>query len=212
MRRAHSNLAALLQEQGELDEAEAHLREAVRLQPGMPNAHKNLGGVLQLQARLDEAIACFRTAESLSPPDAVPSGNILLCMNYHPKFDSAMLLAEHRRWGERVEKSCTISPLPARDRDSTRPLRVGYVSPDLCYHATTNFVEPILVHHNPQQVEVYCYAEVTAPDRATERMKKAAARWRSTVGLSDSAMADLIRKPIRSTFLSISPVTPQRAG
>src|ERR1019366_6081369 len=102
-------------------------------------------------------------------------------------------IAEHRRWGKRFGQADSSAPAPDHDRNPQRRLRVGYVSPDLCDHAISFFLEPTLKHHDPEQVEVFCYAEVSAPDAVTQRLKELASGWRSTVGLSDAAMADLIR-------------------
>ena len=55
------------------------------------------------------------------------------------------------------------------------------------------FIEPLLAAHDHSQFEITCYAEVANPDAVTERFKRHADRWRSTVGLCDAAMADLIR-------------------
>ena len=190
---AHSNIAVVLQEQGKLDEAETHLRNAIRLRPKMINAMDNLGGVMQSQGRLSEALACFREVQALAPQNSSAASNLLLCMNYVPTSDPAPLVAEHVRWGQRFGQAANPGPAPDHDRTPNRRLRVGYVSPDLRDHAIAYFLEPLLKHHHRDQVEIFCYAEVSAPDAVTERLKQLASGWRSSVGLGDAAMADLIR-------------------
>jgi predicted O-linked N-acetylglucosamine transferase (SPINDLY family) len=190
---AHNNLATLYQDAGDLDRAEVHLREAVRLQPHLADAHNNLAGLLQLQARLDEAIASYRAADAAAPGDPGAFSNLLISLNYHPRAEPAALLAEHRRWAERFGSGSIHGPAPDHDRDPHRPLRIGYVSPDLYQHVVANFVAPILTNHDPRQVEMYCYAQVLNPDDMTERIMKSAHGWRSTVGMSDAAVADQIR-------------------
>jgi predicted O-linked N-acetylglucosamine transferase (SPINDLY family) len=51
----------------------------------------------------------------------------------------------------------------------------------------------MLAAHDRTQVELFCYAEVAAPDAVTENFRSIADHWRSTVGLDDGAMADMIR-------------------
>jgi predicted O-linked N-acetylglucosamine transferase (SPINDLY family) len=75
-----------------------------------------------------------------------------------------------------------------------RCLRVGYVSPDLRGHPVAFFLEPILAHHDRACIEGFCYAEVAAPDAITARLKSLAHGWRSTCGLSDAQVADLVRR------------------
>jgi Flp pilus assembly protein TadD len=54
---AHNNLGLARQRAGDLDGAEAELREALRLAPDYVDAHFNLGLTLERQGRLDAAVA-----------------------------------------------------------------------------------------------------------------------------------------------------------
>ncbi len=54
-------------------------------------------------------------------------------------------------------------------------------------------MEPLIAAHDRSKFEITCYSEVSNPDAVTERFKRHADRWRSTVGMSDAAVADLIR-------------------
>src|SRR5262249_33773770 len=80
------------------------------------------------------------------------------------------------------------------ERDLRRPLRIGYVSPDLHDHVVAAFFGPILEAHDRAGFEITCYADVVAPDQTTERLARRAERWRSIVGVSDEAVAEQIRK------------------
>ena len=65
---AHNNLGVHLMEEGSLDAAISHLKEAVRLKPDYSEAHNNLGNALaKVPARLPEAIAEFEAALRLEP-------------------------------------------------------------------------------------------------------------------------------------------------
>jgi tetratricopeptide (TPR) repeat protein len=64
---ARLNLGAALKGKGQLDEAIAEYREALRLQKDYPTAHRNLGNALSDKGRLDEAIAEYREALRLKP-------------------------------------------------------------------------------------------------------------------------------------------------
>ena len=52
----------------------------------------------------------------------------------------------------------------------------------------------MLAGHDRAEIEVFCYAEVIAPDAETARLKALADHWRPTVGLSDDALAAAIRQ------------------
>jgi len=190
---AHSNLANTLQAQGKLDEAEGHLRAALRLAPASVDALNNLGGVLQLEGKVAEAAACFRQVLRLTPGDAAAHSNLLLCWNYDPHVNADTLFAEHCAWGQRHGQVAGAGPAAGHDRKPARRLRVGYVSPDLKAHPIANFLHPILANHDRHQVEAICYAEVTAQDAMTARLRAVAQGWRSIHGFDDAQAADLIR-------------------
>ena len=59
---AHNNLGDALRTKGQLNEAIAELREAIRLKKDYANAHYNLGVALFDKGQLDDAIAEFREA------------------------------------------------------------------------------------------------------------------------------------------------------
>ena len=65
--RAHSNLCAILSEQGDEQEAISHCTEAIRLDPAYADAHHNLGAVYARQGRLAEAIVHDAEALRLDP-------------------------------------------------------------------------------------------------------------------------------------------------
>ncbi|MEI8196353.1 MAG: hypothetical protein WCI73_10625, partial [Phycisphaerae bacterium] len=69
----------------------------------------------------------------------------------------------------------------------------GYVSADFWAHASAFFLLPLLAHHDPRQVEVFCYARVPRPDATTRRLQQHVDQWRSTVGMSEEQIARQIR-------------------
>ena len=91
-------------------------------------------------------------------------------LNYDPDIDAATLLAEHRAAAAALGFGETTRSYLGHDRSPERPLRVGYVSPDLRRHAVAFFLEPILANHDRRQVEAICYADVGSPDAVTARL------------------------------------------
>ena len=66
---AHATLgAALLSDSGRWDDAERHLREAIRIRPAYATAHFNLGLVLSDRGRLKDANRAFQKSLELQPP------------------------------------------------------------------------------------------------------------------------------------------------
>lgn len=185
-----SNLGAAHQLAGNSSLARKALESAVELEPENAEAYSNLGTALRGQGLLTEAADCFRRAIALQPNYAVAHSNLLLCLNYLDAITPADLFAEHLRWGER---HAPPMPRPTRRSIKGRPIRVGYVSPDLRDHSVAHFFEPLLRHHDPSIVQSVCYAGVARPDAVTARLQGIAGAWRSTIGLSDAALAEQIR-------------------
>ncbi|HUN41277.1 MAG TPA: tetratricopeptide repeat protein [Acetobacteraceae bacterium] len=191
-----SNLAWVLSLNGRAQEAEQAARTAIRHDPNNANAHNNLGGALMRQSRLREAETALREALRLRPDFALPHSNILFCLNYRDDLSPEAIYAEYREWDARHGRPLApASPTYAMlDQTPGRRLRVGYVSPDFRTHAVALFAEPLLAAHDRSQVEIFCYAEVPVEDATTQRFRALADHWRSTVGRSDTAVAEQIRQ------------------
>lgn len=189
----HTNLGNVWRLMGRLDDAVAAFHEALRREPGLADAHNNLGLSLMKQGRLAEATAGFRQALSLCPRYCTAASNLLLSLNYDPAQSPEALLAEHRRWPDCLDPVPPPTPF-TNVRDPERRLRVGYVSPDFCGHVVAYFLLPILAHHDPAQVEVFCYAQVFDPDARTAQFRTLAHGWRSTIALDDAQVANQVRR------------------
>jgi Flp pilus assembly protein TadD len=64
---AHINVGVMLEGEGRLDEAMAHIREALRLKPDSADAHRALGAGFKRIGRKDEAVAEYQEAVRLEP-------------------------------------------------------------------------------------------------------------------------------------------------
>ncbi|MGF1608997.1 MAG: glycosyltransferase [Kiloniellales bacterium] len=130
------------------------------------------------------------------------AGSAALCrLNYDPALSPMQVYEAHRAWaGLHAQPLYPRDPVFANDPNQARPLRVGYVSPDLRRHPVAFFVEPILRTHDRQQVTAVCYD--TAPgtqggidggDDMNQHLRSLAAEWRDVAGLDDAALAEAIR-------------------
>jgi protein O-GlcNAc transferase len=190
----HYNLGNALRELGKVDEAIAAYRQAVRIDPGSAKAHCNLAAGLFDRGNFDEAVAAYREAIRLKPDFVDASSALLGCMNYSERYSPTALFEAHRAWDERHGRPLPQSDAYANDRSAGRRLKVGYVSPDFRQHSVAYFLEPLLRSHDRNEIEVFCYAEVSWPDAVTGRFKQLADHWVTTVGMSDEALAQRIRQ------------------
>jgi protein O-GlcNAc transferase len=194
---AYLNQGNSFKDSGRLDEAAASYRQALAVDANCSDAMTNLGLSFHLQGRMTEALSCYRQSLQLNPSDHGTHGNLVLALNYDPTIDARTLLTEHLRWAEMHARPWGDAPPVLQfdnDRDPNRQLRIGYVSPDLRNHPVPSFFEPVLRNHDPKQVEIFVYAEVGSPDATTARLRALIPNWRSTCGLSDDQMTELVRR------------------
>ena len=193
---AQNNLGLAYSAQGEPDRALACFEDAVRIDPDHFGALTNLANAFKDQGRVAEAIASYRQALAARPDDAPVHSNLILAMLYRPGADPAEILVEARRYahqhaeplsGAIVERRLSRSP-------AARRLRIGYISADFREHPVVYFLEPIIVAHDHDRFEIFCYADVAQPDAFTRRLQGHADCWRSLVGLSDSQATERIRQ------------------
>ncbi len=190
---AHCNLGNALCDQGKLAEAVAALRQVIRIKPDHAAAHLNLGGALLEQGKFDEAIGACREAIRFRPDFAEARSNLAFCLNHVDGISVGEVFAAHREWDACHGRAMPGPAAHVNDRATGRRLRVGYVSPDFRMHSVAHFLEPLLRSHDRNEVEVFCYSEVSAPDATTARFEELADRWTATVGISDDALSGTIR-------------------
>jgi protein O-GlcNAc transferase len=191
---AHNNLSIVLKDSGQLDEAIIACLQAIALRPNFPEAHDNLGSALSDIGQLDKSLAAHRQAVVLRPDYAKAHSNLLLTLQYHPSCAAQTIFEEHLRWNrQHADPLKHLIQTHKNDRNPDRRLRIGYVSPDFRDHVVCHYVLPLLAKHDHGQFEIYCYAQVPVPDDMTRRVQQHADAWRSIVGLSDSAVAQMIR-------------------
>ncbi|MEA2726313.1 MAG: hypothetical protein QOF70_788, partial [Acetobacteraceae bacterium] len=189
---AYANLGAALQAQGKVTPAMAALQQALRLQPDQIDALLNLGNVMTALGRIDEAINCYERILALQPAHAGALSNQLLALNYADSISPRELAQRSFKAGAQIQQSLPATRSGTDPRPGKR-LRVGYVSPDFRGHAVAYFLEPLMRAHDRAEVEVFCYAEVSVPDRVTARFQSLADHWRWTVGVGDEELAAQIR-------------------
>jgi len=87
---AHYNLAFALAQQGDLDEAIGHYREAIRINPGKANVHDGLAFALVKRQRFSEAIQEYEQVLRLSPDDAAAHNALGSLLAGQGRFEEAI--------------------------------------------------------------------------------------------------------------------------
>ncbi len=107
-------LAVAHTEQGRPAEAEAALRDALRLAPELPEAHYNLGALLLESGRSEEGEGHLREAIRLEPEMAAAHYNLGVALFYQARLDEAIAS---------VERSLALDPSDPQAREFLAHLR-----------------------------------------------------------------------------------------
>ena len=187
-----NSLGAVLKELGFVEEGLACLNKALECQPDpriLPQIYRNIGAALFVAGRAGESVDWFRKALKLTPDSACTFSDLLLVLNHLPSGD---LVAEHLRFGERFDRLRDLNP-HTNSPDQDRRLRIGFVSGDLRSHAVAYLIEPVFIHYDRSQFEIFCYATHPVDDPVSERLRARVDAWSNVHALSDDALAGRIR-------------------
>ncbi len=191
---AYARLAEIFNLNGQPDEVLRYCQEGVAAGAVSPMLYYAMALSFHSQGRGREAIDSYRRWCELVPQDARPHSDVLYVLNFEPDVDPQELFEQHLQWARRFAEPLTAQAAP-HDNDPTpdRRLRVGYVSPHFRQHAVNFFTEPILLAHDHEQFEIYCYSSVAQPDDVTARLEASVDHWRDVCRESDEAVAQLVR-------------------
>lgn len=188
------NLGKALNLIEQIDESLSTFKRALALRPTDANAHNALGNAHKDIAQLTEALACYERAIELDPEFLIADSNRVYAMYFDPAFDAPEIVRQAKIWNQRhAPASGAILQSHDNDRSPDRRLRVGYVSPYFRNHCQSLFTPGLLANHDHGQFEIFCYADLQRADRITARLQRHADTWRLTTGLSDQALAEMIR-------------------
>lgn len=193
---AHANLSVLHRRGGRPIAALKAIVNVLELDASDHRSICNLAMVLKDLGLFREAELLFRRALSLRSDYMTGHSSLLFCLNAHPDKAPKAVFDEHRRWNDLHAQTAPARPAAFdNDPNPERPMRVGLVSPDLRAHAAGPFVEPLMRGLFAERVELFCYSEMVQADADADvqRLRGLADGWRSTAGLSDEAVAQIVR-------------------
>ncbi len=159
-------------------------------------------GLVQ-QARIDEAQQVMAQVRELRPGNSIAIPNSLFSSLYSDSLDAAALTHLHRELCAPLSASpapanasaltSAATPTPRRPSARGKPLRIGYLSPDLRAHPVGFFIEPVLQHHDRKRFSVTCYALSTASDEHTRKLQSHGHGWHNCSGWNQQRLAQQIR-------------------
>lgn len=174
-----------------LDESAEIWHEAYAEAPNDPEVLFQCGIVCFRRGEMDSACDLFDQALTVEPTLYGARGMRLLANLYRSAGDQGLLHELQREWAEQ-RPTGVKQPEFKNNLSPDRPLRIGYVSSDFRAHSVGFNMLPLFQRLDRQAFRLHAYAEVTHPDAATHLFEDASDVWRSTVGKSDAAVAQMI--------------------
>lgn len=190
-----ASYAEALRACGRIRECLNLLQDATVTHPDSAALWKTLGETRSALGEMPAAVLAFESASKLAPEDSDLYSSILFTCQTVLQATTNDFLRTASRW-----ESYLASSLPAKlpthpnNPDPDRRLRVGYVSPDFRWHSVAFFFEPLLLAHDRDQFEIFCYSNSRRNDTMTDHIREHTDHWRDISTLDDEKAAALVQE------------------
>ncbi len=189
----HYFLGNLFVSEKDTAKAIACYQKALLIQPDYAVVYSNMGKAYLELGDIDNAVECYQKVLSLDPEDIQAESCLLFIQSFNEKCSPTQYLLEAKAFGSKVmahAKPYTRWHYPTGS--NPQPLRVGLVSGDFRTHPVGFFLEGILSHLPPTQIELVAFPTQPQEDELTARIKPRFSAWKSIAGLSDTSAAQKI--------------------
>jgi predicted O-linked N-acetylglucosamine transferase (SPINDLY family) len=172
------------------ESAAYHFKSRLQYIPNDSCSLNNLGLAYAEMGEIKQAIDCFRKASSNDSHQLKLIHNLLLFSNNLPECSRKQIFHVHQEWGDKYTE---YSQPVYNSHDISNPkLHIGYVSPDYRIHPVSFCIQSILMHHDNNQFEIYCYADNEKNDFVTDQLKQYPQHWKKIFGKSDKDVVNQI--------------------
>lgn len=191
---AHYNLGTLRKYEGRLDAATACFEQALAHDPRHVMALCDLAAMRMALGDFPGARELYAHAIAARPGEPLPFRFLLASLLYDPALDTEAIFVEHRRFEASLPRPPAVAAAPpANQPDPDRKLRVGWLSADMHDHPVMRNLLPIFAHRDRARFDDVFYAEPAQPNEIQAALRRGAAGWRPTAGLTDTQVAAQIR-------------------
>lgn len=198
------DIGALFLAYGFLSQARDVYTRAQRLNPTDLRVSANLANVARDAGQHAEAQRLYTGLLREMPNHPALRRNALTGLEYDPEVTDEDRLAQAQAWGNwAIARAGGARPRPPLATLTNRPLRIGYVSADLCQHTVGLFVKDVLKAHDAKCVQVFAYSAGQVKDWVTKEIR-AACTLRDVATLNDNDLAAQIRADGIDVLIDIS--------
>ncbi|MBF0193423.1 MAG: tetratricopeptide repeat protein [Magnetococcales bacterium] len=192
---AHYNLANSLTKQEKFKDAITSYKKAIKIKPDYAKAYSNYGNLLQIQGKFDKAISCYNKALKLRPDFVKTHDSLIFCIDLICDINSDLFLTERKNWAKQHADPLKVFWTELSNTpDPKRRLRIGYVGADFKEHSASSIFATMLLNHDPDKFQIYCYAGNTIVDNVTKKFKQKSTKWFPTAQIDDATLAKIIKQ------------------
>lgn len=203
------NLAHLLAECWQMEEAERVLQQAEALAP-MPGAQSMRASMASRRGDADEALAIYRALTS-APGGQTHASSAAMSALYSDRLTAQEVAELHRSLfaslgeGARARESFVREPLDGRR------LRLGLVTADFHHqHPVNIFMQPVLREIDRSRFEVFVYFNGVSYDDQTRLAQRRSEHWVEVTALNDVQLAKRIDADRIDVLLDLAGHTGQQ--
>jgi len=184
------DISSLLLSIGELSQAEAILLWCHQLQPQHQAPLQNLANTWLQSLSQQQALDLYLALAEQQPNSLQPLSNALMALAYTTDQSAqASRQLALRAFGGVVP----LNVEQTRQQEAGQPLRIGFLSADLCQHPVGLFLLPLAEALAARScVELWFYSNGSRHDWLSEQLQRCG-HWINGHGLSDTALAAKIR-------------------
>ncbi|MCW2314343.1 O-linked N-acetylglucosamine transferase family protein [Rhodoferax antarcticus] len=198
------DVGALLTNFGFLTPARECFERARAIAPDDLRPVVNLANLARDSGDHAQSRALYAALLARLPNNPVIRRNAVVSLEYDPDASDPDRLNIARAWGDwAIAQAGGPRLRPFVQSASSRPLRIGYVSADLCQHTVGLFFKDILQSHDATQVTVFAYSAGQVTDWVTDAIA-ARCQLRDVSALDDTALASCIRQDAIDVLIDLS--------
>ncbi|MGE0113186.1 tetratricopeptide repeat protein [Aquabacterium sp.] len=188
---AHWNLAHLLAECWQMDEAEQVLQQAEAMGP-VAGAQKLRATIASRQGDADTALQIYRE-QAAATPGATLASNAAMVSLYSDKLSALEVANLHNELFAPMGQGARAADSFRRPPLAGRRLRLGLVSADFHHqHPVNIFMQPVLREIDHNQFEVFVYFTGVSYDEQTRLAQRRVEHWVEATTLNDAQLAKRI--------------------
>lgn len=197
-------IANILLGAGYLSSAQMAYDQAIRINPNDVHAKINQTALLLEIGQPRAAWEQYHQLENHYPNNASIRRSALTSLEYIAQSDAIARFDQVRSWGAWIDQ-LVAGPYPRPQCVSLlgRPLRIGYVSADLCQHTVGLFIKDVLRHHDTGRVKMFIYSSGTVKDWVTNSVA-ACSTLRDVSTLDDRALVHQIQQDKIDVLIDLS--------